>query len=227
MTLSFSSLLLVLTTLFLSTQAQNTFNFVTAPIGSNTIYGRVDSFIFPVVAPIIWEQNGLQSQVSSYGTWLLFGTQPDVDLTTNYGANFTTIAGSSAFTWLGNPDWENDFGTAYGAVGCAHRNTFNRFYYMGNGSSITNGAFNWATMDGSTWLQVLDNATIAAWTARANVDFAACVVTASDVVLSVGGSETLVLFELRSDIQSGPVHVHALLRPHLLRLSDLLSPHRQ
>ena len=184
--------LLVLSVLVGSVNAQTVFNFSPAPLATSTIWGRVDSYISPVVAPVVYEVSGQQSMVSSYGTWILYGTQPDVDLTTNQGANFTTIAGNTQFTWLGNPDWETDFGSAYGGVGCSHRNTANRFYYMGaNGTSNSvNAAFNYATVDGSTWLQILDAATATAWQSRVDISFAGCVVTAQDVVLSIGGIDT-------------------------------------
>ena len=108
------------------------------------------------VAPAVWELNQQQFQVSPLTSWLLWGTQPDVDITTNYGGIFTQIAGSSrGFSYLGSADFQSDFGYAYGGSGCSHRNTFNRFYFMGNTTSngaATAAVCNWASADGSTWL---------------------------------------------------------------------------
>ena len=184
------ALLLVLCAFLCSVRAQSTvFQFTLQANINNSIYGRVDSFLASVVQPVVYEVNGQQTQVAGLGSWVLWGTQPDVELTLNNGSSFTTIAGSSAFTYLGNVAWENDFGSAYGGNGCAHRNTFNRFYYMGN---ISNVLFNWASADGSTWLNILDPATAAAWANRLDFQYTGCVVTAQDVVISIGATDNWV-----------------------------------
>ena len=167
-------------------QSQGPFQFLQQPQMNQSIYGRVASQMASLVAPAVWEQSQQQTQVAAAGSWLLWGTQPDVDITLNYGLNFTTIAGSSTFTYLGNVDFENDFGYAYGGSGCAHRNTFNRFYWMGNTSG---SVYNWASADGSTWLQILDPATTVAWTNRTDFSFTGCLVTAQDVVVSLGAAD--------------------------------------
>ena len=159
------------------------FDLLQQPQMNQSIYNRVASAMASLVAPVVWEANQQQTQVAQLTTWLLWGTQPDVDITLNAGLNFTTIAGSSTFTYLGNTDFENDFGYAYGGSGCQHRNTFNRFYWMGNTSSTV---YNWASADGSTWLQILDPNTTVAWSNRTDFSFTGCVVTAQDVVYSLG-----------------------------------------
>ena len=86
------------------------FDLLQQPQMNQSIYNRVASAMASLVAPVVWEANQQQTQVAQLTTWLLWGTQPDVDITLNAGLNFTTIAGSSTFTYLGNTDFENDFG---------------------------------------------------------------------------------------------------------------------
>ena len=76
------------------------FDLLQQPQMNQSIYNRVASAMASLVAPVVWEANQQQTQVAQLTTWLLWGTQPDVDITLNAGLNFTTIAGSSrSLTW--------------------------------------------------------------------------------------------------------------------------------
>src|SRR5262249_14359213 len=95
------------------------------------------------------------------GSWLLWGTQPDVSISTNNGATWTIISGTAASNSHLDPrdisvGFPGTVGSAAGNAGCNHRTTFNRFYLLGNidGGAGNGNFFNWVTNDGSIWTQV-------------------------------------------------------------------------
>ena len=159
-------------------------------------YSRADSTIAPITAPllypVVYQSNGLDYAYAPTGSWLLWGTQQDVSLSTNQGQTWSLIAGVT-YAGLSQPG-VNDFGFAYGADQCQHRNTFNRFYVIGNGSAgaVNSAYYVWASNNGWEWTSVLDGATTIAFNQRANVDFAACVVDMRDRVYSIGGTDVWV-----------------------------------
>ena len=138
------------------------------------------------------------------GSWLLWGGQQDVSISTNGGSTWNLISG---VTYAGlPPPATTDAGYSYGADQCQHSDTFNRFHVIGIGSA---GASNqplyvWASNTGWEWIGVIDAGTQAGFATRANVDFAACMVDVNDRVYSVGGSDVWVSTNLGVAFQARP-----------------------
>ena len=139
--------------------------------------------------------------VAPAGSWLLFGTQPDISVSTNNGKTWTITSGTaSSNSHLDTRDIPANFpasGNA-GNAGCAHRTTFNRFYLIGNvasGSTPTSPWFSWATHDGTIWYQVMNNASSYAMSKRVGAAVSGnygdqCFVDQKENVYSVGGTDT-------------------------------------
>ena len=66
------------------------------------------------------------------GSWLWWGTQALVQASTNQGQSWAQLA------------YGSDYPASQGNAGCAHRNSFNRFYIMGD-SLGANVSFAWAS----------------------------------------------------------------------------------
>ena len=160
-------------------------------------WGAVDQFIRVTNQPIPYvtgygSDGKNQWGVAPAGSWLLFGTQPDVSVSTNNGASWTITSGTNS----GNPFLDarslSIFPTGTGNAGCGHRTSFNRFYLLGscNNYQCNSGPyFNWATQDGTIWYQAMDNTTAYAMQPRRNMTMAMCVVDQQERVYSVGGAD--------------------------------------
>ena len=166
----------------------NPFNF--ALYGSQ-LY-EADCFVAALVAPQSFAVTGSGSVSAPTGTFLIFGDQfgaailPPAPSTAGATASASTtlVSGPVAF---------------YGAVGCAQRSSSNRFYLLGTPASIDVVAnltgdvyYNYASNDGQTWTNVLDQATTNLWRSRFDDDFTMCVVDLSNNVYSVGSATTWV-----------------------------------
>jgi hypothetical protein len=156
---------------------------------------RVDSTIQPVLAPLAFTDATSRIGVAPAGSWLLYGTQEDVWLSMNSGASWSLLAGQPNAS-LPNADVQTWSQTGTGNSGCAHRSTFNRFYWMGvsnqnSGAVQTTGSFfNYVSVNGQEWAQIMDAASIAAMGARLANEFGICVVDKNERVYSVLGNDT-------------------------------------
>ena len=142
--------------------------------------GDDDVVVAPLVAPVTL--NGL---LYPAGSWLWWGTQQLVQISTDQGQTWAQLAYGSDYP-AGQP----------GNAGCAHRNSFNRFYIIGD-SQGANASFVWASNNGTqgSWYQLLSTATQTAWTARV-LGYSQCVVDMSDNVYSLGQSDVWVSADL-------------------------------
>ena len=172
-------------------------------------WGAIDQFIRVTNVPVPYVTSYGTDNINNWGmapagSWMLFGTQPDVSISTNNGATWTITSGvASSNPHLDTrdiaPNFPGTVGETAGNAGCGHRGKFNRFYLMGNvvggTSSTTTPWFNWATHDGSIWYQVMTNATSYAMAMRSGASSpgnypAQCFVDQQDRVYSVGGADT-------------------------------------
>ena len=186
------------------------FDFI--PTAGSPGWNAVDQFIRVTNTPMTYvvsndatyaSDNQNQWGVAPAGSWVLFGTQPDVSISTNQGASWQILSGAtsdnshidSRYIFPGFPGVS---GEGQGNAGCGHRTSFNRWYLMGNqasyASSTTSPYFNWATGDGTVWYEVMDNATSYAMIARANTSYygMVCGVDQKENVYSVGSVDTWV-----------------------------------
>ena len=100
-----------------------------------------------------WQGN--RWAVAPAGSWVMWGSNPFVLASTDQGTSWVTIAGinNAGFPNSSTVDYTGPSGTTllYNAE-CGHRNTFNRFYLMGNGNPIGTYTvaplYNWASDDG-------------------------------------------------------------------------------
>ena len=178
------------------------FDFVSA--GNTNGWGTSDVGLSITPAPIVYEVpytnqsygtywQGNQWAVAPAGSWLLWGSNPDVALSTNQGQSWSTIGGvqGAGFPNSTSSDYAAGGTLLYNAE-CAHRNTYNRFYIIGNSDAIGTYTvvpfFTWASDDGLTWTQVMDNATSYAMASQPDINSGVCVVGVNDVVYYVGGS---------------------------------------
>ena len=125
----------------------------------------------------------------------MWGTQEDVAISTNAGQSWTWTAGGGG-TGLGFA--QNDYNNgglsskllSAGNAECGHRNTFSRFYVIGNnGANSATVPFEvWASDDAQIWTQVADTTTQTALAATSYTSYVQCVVTATDVVIYLAGS---------------------------------------
>ena len=99
----------------------------------------------------------------------------------------TTLPSGDINTWAA---------TGAGNSGCSHRTTFNRFYWMGisnqDSAAVTSTGpfFNYVSVNGQEWSQIMDAASVTAMTARQAAEFGICVVDKSERVYSVLGADT-------------------------------------
>ena len=149
--------------------AQSTVTFDFVPVTGSPGWGAIDQFIRAYNAPVSYVTGYGSDAINQWsiapaGSWLLYGTQPDVSISTNNGATWTIVAGTtSSNSHLDLRDVPANFpgsgaaGETAGNAGCAHRGPFNRFYILGNVvgdyTRPTSTWFAWATQDGSVWYQ--------------------------------------------------------------------------
>ena len=189
MSVSLLLLLLVALTSVQTSRVAAQLNF--ALYGSQLFEG--DCFVAPLAAPQTFALPGSSGSTvnAPAGTFLIFGDvfgaailPPANTASATASASTTVVAGPVAF---------------YGAVGCAQRSSSNRFYLLGTPASIDVVAnltgdvyYNYASNDGQTWTNVLDQATTNLWRSRFDDDFTMCVVDLSNNVYSVGSATTWV-----------------------------------
>ena len=188
-------------------QANVTFDFVSTP--GSPGWGAIDQFIRVTNVPTNYVTNYGSNNINDWatapaGSWLLFGTQPDVSVSTNNGATWTITSGVASNNGHLDirdipPNFPGTVGAVAGNSGCSHRTTFNRFYIIGNVQGGLSGFgapwFAWATQDGSVWYQVMNNASSYAMAYRVNASSpgnypAQCFVSQTERVYSVGGADT-------------------------------------
>ena len=170
------------------------FNLITA---NYPFEARVDSVIMPTMAPMAFTDSGNNIGVAPTGSWLLYGTQEDVWLSSNNGGTWSLLAGQSgnSLPGLDNVTWA---ATGSGNSGCSHRTTFNRFYWMGtsnqNSAAVgtTGTFFNYVSTDGQEWIQILDAASSTGMSKRLGNEFGICVVDQYERVYSILGGDTWV-----------------------------------
>ena len=163
--------------------------------GSLPFEARVDSVIALTRAPLAYTNSVNRIGVAPAGSWLLYGTQEDVWLSSSNGQSWTLLAGQPGNSLPGgdNVTWA---ATGSGNSGCAHRTTFNRFYWMGtsnqNSAAVGTTAtfFNYVSTDGQEWVQIMDAASITAMSARQANEFGICVVDQYERVYSILGADT-------------------------------------
>jgi len=156
---------------------------------------RVDSTLQPLLAPMAFTDSLNNVGIAPAGSWLLYGTQSDVWITTNFGSSWSLAAGQNGngLPGLDNVTWAT---TGSGNSGCAHRTTFNRFYWMGlsnqNSAAVraTASFFNYVSVDGQEWINIIDAASVTRMTARLASEFGMCVVDKSERVYSILGADT-------------------------------------
>ena len=194
-------------TSYACTQAniQYSFDFVSTP--GSPGYGAIDQFIRVFNAPTGYvtgygSDNMNQWAVAPAGSWLIFGTQPDVSISTNNGAGWTITSGTAnSNSHLDTRDIPPNFPSSgnAGNAGCGHRTTFNRFYLLGTAGGQAGGGgtlwFNWATHDGSVWYQVMTNASSYAMSTRTQATSPGsyahqCFVDQAETVYSVARGDT-------------------------------------
>ena len=164
-------------------------------VGS-TPWGTINSYVRVTQAPITYVTGNInganQWAVAPAGSWFMYGTQPDVSLSTNAGATWTITSGAnSSNPYLDSRDL-TVYPTGTGNAACSHRTTFNRFYLMGSCNSYvcTGPYFNWATEDGQIWYQVMDAASSTAMQARTSMTGPICVVDQQERSYLIGGADT-------------------------------------
>ena len=158
---------------------------------------RVDSVIAVTRAPMAYTNSMAAIAVAPTGSWLLYGTQEDVWLSSNNGGTWSLLAGQSgnSLPGLDNVTWA---ATGSGNSGCSHRTTFNRFYWMGtsnqNSAAVgtTGTFFNYVSTDGQEWIQILDAASSTGMSKRLGNEFGICVVDQYERVYSILGGDTWV-----------------------------------
>ena len=156
---------------------------------------RVDSTIQAVLAPLAFTDAQNAIGIAPAGSWLLYGTQEDVWISMNSGLTWSLMAGQPNSS-LPNADVQTWSQTGTGNSGCAHRSTFNRFYWMGvsnqnSGAVQTTGVFfNYVSVDGQEWAQIMDAASVQAMSSRLANEFGFCVVDKNERVYSVLGNDT-------------------------------------
>ena len=172
----------------------SSFNFMQLGGSSTTFPSRVDSTIQPLIVPSAYTDTYGRIGYAPAGSWLLYGTQNDVWISINNGFAWSLLAGLTNNNLPGN-DSSTWAATGAGNSGCSHRTTFNRFYWMGvsnqNGANIVSTApfFNYVSVDGQEWRNIVDAASSTAMTARQATEFGICVVDKNERVYSVGGAD--------------------------------------
>ena len=145
------------------------------------------------IDPVTGYWIGSSWSVAPAGSWVLWGSNPDVAISTNLGIGWSTIAGIGG-AGLGeqSADYYNNsspfYATAAANAECAHRNTFNRFYIIGNNGVANNPFFAWAANEAQTWSQVMDSATGTAMAADAGTSNCQCFVDMNDNVYFMGST---------------------------------------
>ena len=204
--------------------AQQSFTFTTvSTLQGNGLWGAVDQYLRPLNRPEAYvsafNTTGDSSStwgVAPAGSFLLWGTQPDISLSPDQGTTWWYVAGTTAGSGNGtdrrtvNPNFPGVPNVAVGNTGCSHRASFNRFYLIGNNNggsnqtqtlnSFTGGLVNvwfaWASNDGSIWNQVMSNATAFAMASSRNTNGGSvtqdhvCVVDSLDNAYDIGSSDT-------------------------------------
>ena len=132
--------------------------------------GDDDPVVAPLVAPVT-----LNGVLYPAGSWLWWGTQALVQISTDMGQNWAQLA------------YGSDYPSGAGSAGCAHRNSFNRFYVIGNLSGLTFVSSSNNGTQGS-WYQTLSASTAASWKSRV-LSYSQCVVDMADKLYSLGQSD--------------------------------------
>jgi len=197
-----------------------TFNYV-ATVTGNGLWGAVDQYIRPLNRPEAYvsgfnaTDNTNNWAVAPAGSFLLWGTQPDISLSPDQGTTWWYVSGTTAGNSHidardVNPRFPGVPGVAIGNAGCSHRTTFNRFYLIGNNNGGTNQTqtmngntatlnnvwFTWASDDGSIWNQVMSNASAYAMASSrltqggSNTQNHVCLVDSLENVYDVGSADT-------------------------------------
>ena len=172
---------------------------------SSAIYGTADVGISVIPAPLVYEVpytnstygtywQGNQWAVAPVGSWVLWGSNPDVLASTNQGQSWVAISGvtNAGFPNSTSLDYTQGGNALLYNAECGHRATYNRFYLIGDGNPIGTYTvaplYNWASDDGLTWTQVMDNATAWAMGVTPDISSGQCVVGVNDVVYYVAGA---------------------------------------
>jgi len=203
--------LLCVLSLFNVALGQSTFGFTRLP--DAPFYGRVDSHIYQTVAPLAFTNNLVDVGVAPIGSWVIYGTQPDVWLSSDKGATWRILAGLAGHGLPDNADHSFD-ANGSGNMGCGHRSKFNRFYWMGEsnqnaGNEQANTQFsNYYSTDGSEWTEIMEQASNDAMTSRVATRWGICTVGLNEHVYSVGGQDTWESVDLGVSWQRVPSTTH-------------------